>query len=230
LNFGERIRPAMVVRFVPKAARLVVPDVRCDLVLVNDRVMLAGPLTHARLSMQSPDPITVASFDPVTVRGWLKIPLDLITDRILPLADVAPKLAEPFAERLLTGSAAVLALPRMPEFQAERRLAIATARLKGGWTVRATAEAVELSERQLERIFQLELGLTPKLFARINRLRRGISEAKAGTGLADAAAIAGFADQSHFNRELRALLGGPLSVLGPNVGNLQDIRHGAMAD
>jgi transcriptional regulator GlxA family with amidase domain len=174
----------------------------------------------------------VASFDPVTIRGWLNIPLHLVTDRIIPLADLAPKLAAPFAEKLFTGSAAALALPAasLHQFRSEKRLALAAARLKGGWSVRATAEALELSERQLERIFQCELGLTPKLFARINRLRRGISEAKAGTSLANAAANAGFADQPHFNRELRALLGGPLSLLGPNVGNVQDIRHGGMAD
>jgi AraC-like DNA-binding protein len=51
-----------------------------------------------------------------------------------------------------------------------------------------------------------------------------------GTKLAAAAAIAGFADQSHFNREVRAFLGGSLSVLGRNVGNVQDVLHGAMAD
>jgi hypothetical protein len=91
------IHPAIIVRFVPKPGRLVVPDVRCDLVLVNERVMLVGPLSHARLSTHSRNPITVASFDPIAIRGWLNIPLHLITDRAIPLAGLAPKLAEPFA-------------------------------------------------------------------------------------------------------------------------------------
>ena len=101
---------------------------------------------------------------------------------------------------------------------------------RGGATVRATAATVDWSERQLERVFQLELGLSPELFARIVRLRRGLAAAKAGATLATAAAAAGYADQSHSTRETQAFMSGSPSSLLPNVGNVQDILPGQMAD
>ena len=222
----------MIARFVPQPGRLVMPDVRCDLAWVDERVILIGPMTHATLSRESRHPIVVASFDPIAVRGWLNIPLHLITDRSIPLADIEPTLARSFAEKFFAESTEALALPGepAPAFKLNRRLAFAVAKLRHGATVRATAAAVECSERQLERVFQLELGLTPKVFARIVRLRRALGAAKAGATLASAAANAGYADQSHFTRETHAFMGGSPSSLLKNVGNVQDIVRGQMAD
>jgi methylphosphotriester-DNA--protein-cysteine methyltransferase len=76
----------------------------------------------------------------------------------------------------------------------------------------------------------LELGLSPKLFARIVRLRRGLAAAKAGATSATAAAAAGYADQSYFTRETQAFMSGSPSSLLQNAGNVQDILHGQMAD
>jgi transcriptional regulator GlxA family with amidase domain len=222
----------MIARFVSRPGRLVTPDVRCDLAWVDDRVILIGPMTHARLSQGSRRPIEVASFDPIAVRGWLNIPLHLVTDRSIPLADIEPSLAQAFAEKFLASTTDVLAIPGEStlKFKLHMRLALAVANLRHGATVRATAGAVEWSERQLERVFQFELGLTPKLFARIVRLRRALGAAKAGATLASAAANAGYADQSHFTRETQAFMSGSPSSLLQNVGNVQDILHGKMAD
>src|SRR3984885_22312 len=101
----------MIARFVSRPGRLVTPDVRCDLAWVDDRVILIGPMTHARLSQGSRRPIEVASFDPIAVRGWLNIPLHLVTDRSIPLADIEPTLARSFAESFFAESTEALALP-----------------------------------------------------------------------------------------------------------------------
>lgn len=194
--------------------------------------MLMGPLAHARKSMESRHPILVASFHPLAARTWLNIPLSVLRDRVVPLADVAPHLMGALAETFSAPSAEGLSLPTTMqlELKLHRRLTLAIASLRSGRSVGATAAALELSGRQFERIFEFELGLTPKLFARIVRFRRCISAAKAGTTLSAAASVAGYADQSHFNREMQAFMSGSPSIILPNVGNVQDILHGNMAD
>src|SRR6185437_11276993 len=62
------VRPAMIGRFVPRQGRIIVPDVRCDLVWVEGRLMFAGPLTRARPTTASNRPVLLASFDPLLVR------------------------------------------------------------------------------------------------------------------------------------------------------------------
>jgi AraC-like DNA-binding protein len=72
------------------------------------------------------------------------------------------------------------------------------------------------------RSFHDTIGLHPKRFQRIARLRRAVVAAKAGTSLAAAAVEGGYADQAHFNREIKQLTGASPRRLLPNVGNVQD--------
>lgn len=53
----------------------------------------------------------VASFDPFIIRGWLKMPLELVTDRIAPLGDVAPHLEGALGEQFFKGSIKAIGLP-----------------------------------------------------------------------------------------------------------------------
>jgi hypothetical protein len=107
----------------------VTPDVRCDLAWVGGRVILIGPMTDARASQESRHPMDVASFDPIAVRGWLNIPLHLVTDRSIPLADIEPSLARLFAEKFFAGSTDALAFPGASAlaFKLNSRLALAGA-------------------------------------------------------------------------------------------------------
>ena len=75
--------------------------------------------------------------------------------------------------------------------------------------VEAIAGRLGMSARQLERRFMAEVGMSPKRFARIVRFDALIRTAQSGvcrnwTRLAHAY---GFHDQSHFNREFRAIAG-----------------------
>jgi AraC-like DNA-binding protein len=83
-----------------------------------------------------------------------------------------------------------------------------------------------LSERQLERLLDEHAGLSPKTFARIVRFRRAVVAARGGMPLASAAAASGYADQSHFTRDVRDLTGHAPRALLPNVGSVQDIVAG----
>jgi AraC-like DNA-binding protein len=85
--------------------------------------------------------------------------------------------------------------------------------LAAGWSVAATANAVGLSPRHLQRRSRDLFGYGPKTLARILRMRRALGLVRAGTPAAAAAAEAEYADQPHLAREVRALAGVPLAAL-----------------
>jgi AraC-like DNA-binding protein len=82
-----------------------------------------------------------------------------------------------------------------------------------GGTLRVAdvADRVYISTRQLERAFKKTIGLSPKQYMRIARLNRVQKLLREGQhrGLADVAYQAGYADQSHFTRDFKLLVGKP---------------------
>ncbi len=79
----------------------------------------------------------------------------------------------------------------------------------GGIRIAAIAEQLEWSRRHLVARFREEVGVAPKLVARIARFNnaRAMAEAGACDGWADVAAASGYADQAHLVREFVALGG-----------------------
>ncbi|MFL6698650.1 MAG: helix-turn-helix domain-containing protein [Vitreoscilla sp.] len=71
----------------------------------------------------------------------------------------------------------------------------------------ALADEARLSRFQLLRAFARELGMTPHAYLVQRRLALARSLLDAGQSIADAAAAAGFADQSHLTRSFKRCLG-----------------------
>ncbi|AGC41768.1 AraC family transcriptional regulator [Myxococcus stipitatus DSM 14675] len=70
------------------------------------------------------------------------------------------------------------------------------------------ARTVGVSERTLHRDILEEAGVAPKLLARVLRFQRALTHLRAGTlDLSAVALECGYADQSHFTREVRELAG-----------------------
>lgn len=69
------------------------------------------------------------------------------------------------------------------------------------------ARELGISHDALEKRFRRVVGTTPKQLASLLRLRRAIDAYRAGTPLTRLAVDAGYFDQSHFSRELRAVAG-----------------------
>jgi AraC-like DNA-binding protein len=85
---------------------------------------------------------------------------------------------------------------------------VAVAQLEGGASVAAVAGLVDLSHRRLIQVFTAQVGMTPKLFARVRRFQRCVERAgDPDTGWSRLAAECGYADQSHMIREFIALSG-----------------------
>lgn len=76
--------------------------------------------------------------------------------------------------------------------------------------------------------FRESVGMTPKLYCRIQRFQRAVALAGSATPLALAALDAGYADQSHLTREFRAIAGvspGEYRTLAPLAANHVPLRR-----
>lgn len=77
-------------------------------------------------------------------------------------------------------------------------------------TVRRLADRFGLGERALQRLVRRRVGLSPKWLIQRRRLHLAAERLRTGDGppdLADVAAALGYADQSHFTRDFRAVTG-----------------------
>jgi AraC-like DNA-binding protein len=90
-----------------------------------------------------------------------------------------------------------------PVMAAWGRLQLAGGRLRVG----ELAAQLGVGRRGLEREFRATFGLSPGAVGRIARFQRSLGLLVEGRGLADVAAHGGYADQSHFTRETRAMAG-----------------------
>ncbi len=126
-----------------------------------------------------------------------------LQERVAAAPDAAGRHAA--AQDLLTRRAlgAVVA-PVAPEvLHAVRRLRAT----RGAVRIEALAAETGWSRRHLAARVRAELGLSPKALARVLRMEHAVGRLVAGASLADVAFEAGFADQPHFTREFRALVG-----------------------
>jgi AraC-like DNA-binding protein len=118
------------------------------------------------------------------------------------LARVAPSLERAIAARLASHGEAV-----------DLRVRAAATVLASGGSVREASARAGISERQLARRFAARVGVAPKVFARVMRLRRAASALAGGASPLAAASAAGYADQAHFTREAKGLAGATPSAL-----------------
>lgn len=81
-------------------------------------------------------------------------------------------------------------------------------RLDGSVSIAALREQLGFTRTRLVDAFREQVGLSPKLFARVIRFRHVLRQLHAGAGsLADVAIDAGLYDQPHLNAEFKALSG-----------------------
>jgi AraC-like DNA-binding protein len=69
------------------------------------------------------------------------------------------------------------------------------------------AAAADVSRFHLIRVFRRRYGLTPFAYQRNRRIEKARAVLRTGKSIADAAAAAGFSDQSHLGRSFRAVMG-----------------------
>jgi AraC-like DNA-binding protein len=149
----------------------------------------------------------------------LGVPGAQVGNRLVDLEDVLGSFATELIERL--GEAAdaadrhetaqrLLATRLTEDHMTAPEVAYAVARLRathGAARVETLAAEVGWSRRHLTARFHEAVGLPPKALARVIRVEHATRRMRAGDPLGDVAYAAGYADQSHFNRDFRELVG-----------------------
>jgi len=215
--YAERRAPAGTVwtRTTPAGAEeiRILPDGCLDVILMHGRLMVAGPDSVARLN-SSPAGTTYIGlrFDPGVGPVALGVPAAELRDRTLPLEDVwSPRRVRRLADAMATAPDPGMTLARLVDGgPPEPWVPAAVGWLRKGCAVAEVAGRLELSERQLHRRCLDAFGYGPKTLGRILRLDRALALVRGGTVAAEAAVLAGYADQPHMAREVRALSGVPL--------------------
>ncbi len=164
----------------PESSRLRYDDGRFEVVGLHDQ-LLAAPLpagTHVRGVRLRPEAVGPAFRSSADALRNVTASADLRGDDGIDrwLRSIEPDARTTAAVRLLGTRA-------LPDVAAERGM----------------------SDRHLHRVLLGEVGLAPKAYRRILRLRRFLAASERGRRIADAVAVAGYADQAHLNRDTRAL-------------------------
>lgn len=101
-------------------------------------------------------------------------------------------------------------------------------RTHGGCAIGQLARTLGLTERTLERRFQMHIGATPKKYARIVRLRFAVLQRSNLSSWADVAYAAGYHDQSHMIHDCRELYGMAPEALYPQMEASRTIRFSGL--
>jgi AraC-like DNA-binding protein len=186
----------------------VIPDGSVDIVWREGAgATVAGPDTAAWISRTAPDALIVGARFRAGAGQALGRPLDELRDTRISLDafgfDLDADLDRAVAPQAVTDLALRLAAATPPDAAVQ-----AAARLlrDPGSRVEEVAATLGISDRQLRRRFLATVGYSPKTLQRILRLRRFLAAASAAD-LARGALSAGYADQAHLTREVRALTG-----------------------
>jgi AraC-like DNA-binding protein len=157
--------------------------------------------------------------DLIASRRLLGVPASELANRLVALEDVLGSFAAELTERLADAPGAkerhavaqrLLTARLSEEPAAPREVVYAFTRLRatrGAAAIESLATEVGWSRRHLAARFREAVGLPPKALGRVIRVEHAAQRVRAGDSLADIAYEAGYADQSHFNRDSRELVG-----------------------
>ena len=203
--------------------------------------MVSGPAGRATvMEFEDGHGHVAVSFALGAAGGFLGVPVSLLRDDLVPLADLWGRTGACLRERLLEAATPAAALATVEEVlrsflagPGPDPLVIAAAgALARGTAVGEVADRVGLLPRTLRLRFTAQVGLTPKRFARIQRLKR-VARDLDGQAEVDWATVAvrhGYADQPHLAGEFRELTGvTPTGYLRSRVNGPNHVRFDVRA-
>jgi len=162
-------------------------------------------------------------FRPGAFRSFVDRPAVSFRDRRLPLrsvfgADIPPFDRDALAHEDDAGSIEVIESflrsfrpAATPSMELAGRITARIAEDRGITKVDQIVEQFAMSKRRLQRLFRDYVGVTPKWVIQRYRLIEAAERLNAGTaaGLADLAQDLGYADQAHFIRDFKRMVGRP---------------------
>jgi AraC-like DNA-binding protein len=191
----------------------ILPDGCLDVIWNDGRLFVAGPDTTAQVGVPPAGSRCLAlRFAAGSGPSVIGVPADELTDRLVPLADLWPaaevrRLADVTSLAELERAVLRRWAPPDPAMVEVAR------RARAGQPVDAIAAVCGLSARHLQRRVRAAFGYGPKTLTKILRMQRAVVLARRGTPFAEVSATAGYADQAHLARDVKALAGVPLGRL-----------------
>ena len=190
----------------------------------------AGTFTTTWLVGQQLGPIVTAPPDrhhvlgirlrPAGAYALLAAPLGVVTGLVVELEDLVGPTVRELVERCRDApsvaarfdlAAAWLAARLTGACPIDPTIAWAAAEIEaheGSVAIAELRKETGLSKTRLAAAFREQIGVTPKVYARLVRFRLALAMLESGIGpLADVALAAGYYDQPHFNAEFRDLTG-----------------------
>lgn len=193
-------------------------------------VLVSGQLTE-RIMLKATGEIGVVSirFKAAGAARFFDLPYEKIVDRVVDFAAFEPAFSAAIHERIsrcathderVATMIAVLEERLTQESKEDifvRQACQYIVTSDGEYSVQDLVRLIGFSERQLERKFKKQVGLTPKTLSRIMRFQKFMAMTREGDAptLTDAAAACGYYDQSHFIRDFTRFSGvSPMKYLG----------------
>ncbi|WKG02775.1 AraC family transcriptional regulator [Mycolicibacterium sp. HK-90] len=204
-----RLRELVECRWVrtgPAEPGRILPDGCMDLIEMNDTIVVAGPDTSAFIAAGSRDPVQGLRFRPGVLPRLLGVPASELRNTRAELSDLRA-IGRPGSLEELVATLAAEAPRTETAPWSLPMLADVTRQLAAGRSVAATARRAGWSNRTLQRQCAAVYGYGPASLRRILRFRRAVRLLGAGAAPSVVAAQAGYADQPHLHREIRALAG-----------------------
>jgi len=185
--------------------------------LHNPRALIAGPqLVSSRLQLAGPVRLMGVRFRPGMGAAFFGVSLDELAGfhgadwQRLGFAAMADQLAELSreAQQLLVEQELMRRLQATQERRSpvQQLLSQITA-TQGRQRLADLLQTVPLGQRQLERLFRYQVGLTPKQFSRIQRVALVRQHLQQGEPLLDTALTCGYSDQAHFIHDFKTVVG-----------------------
>ncbi|MBI3887157.1 MAG: helix-turn-helix transcriptional regulator [Opitutae bacterium] len=164
--------------------------------------------------------VLLARFTPVGAAAFLRAPLDEFSGTTADLADILERPGElaGLHERLAgarnhgrrVGLLEDFLLARISRSAPDPLVAAAVAwveRSGGAGRIAELTRHIGLSQSALERRFRRSVGITPKKFASLVRLRRAVQLRAGGADFTTVALAAGYFDQAHLTNDFRRATG-----------------------
>lgn len=221
--YEEQFEPGreLVERVLPDGAARLIIGLRQDAVSVQ---VAGANATPVLLTMRGHVHGLSVALRPGAVSGLFGIAAAELAGRLVSWNAIVDKAHRDLPERLAAAGddasrvrlvlRSLRAMGRAQDEGSLRLLRHAQARLREGAhhgiSVRSVAAGMHLSERRLQQVFAAQLGLSPSVWRRLQRLHgtlRLLRAAGAGSPWAELALRAGYYDQSHLINEFRALCG-----------------------
>ncbi|NUT53083.1 MAG: AraC family transcriptional regulator [Saccharothrix sp.] len=204
----ERLRPwvtAIATQSLDGDRHVHAPDTATTLVLctASAGAYVVGPRDRAAYFTGARARRTVVRLTPGRAQAVLRVPVDELVGRVVPFSEVCGR---PVDDVTTLRSALLNRVASTDPGTSD--LAHAAARLLRSRGVAETARTLGIGERQLRTVFTKAVGLSPKRFARVERVRQVVARGARGEW-ARLAAELGYYDQAHLTREFRAVMGVP---------------------